>query len=44
MFDKDSGIVNIWVNLIKNNKYAQDDIPDLENLKDVVIDILNEAR
>lgn len=40
MFDKDSGLVQIWVKLIQNGTYTIDDVPDLFNLREVVIEIL----
>jgi len=42
MFNSESGLVKIWINLIKNknNKYSKEDIPKLDNLREVVLLIL----
>ena len=39
MFNKDSGLVKIWVRLLtqKNGKYTIDDIPSISNLKEIVL-------
>lgn len=39
MFNKDSAIVQVWVNLIngKDGKYTREQIPNLSNLREVVI-------
>ena len=42
MFDRNSGLVQIWVKLIRNSQYTIDMIPDISNLREVVIEILNE--
>lgn len=41
MFDKNSGIVKVWINLIKKQRYSIEDVPELANLKEVVISILD---
>lgn len=42
MFNKDSGLVQVWVNLIKNNAYTTNDIPNISNLREIVLEIINE--
>ena len=38
MFDENSGLVKTWVRLLKkkNSKYTIDDVPEIDNLVDVV--------
>lgn len=40
MFDKNSGLVQVWVRLIQNGTYSLNDVPNLSNLKDVVTSII----
>lgn len=40
MFNENSGLVKIWVDLIKSGKYTEEQIPELSNLKEVVISLL----
>ena len=35
-FTKDSGLVRVWVNLIKNGYRKLEEVPSLYNLKEVV--------
>lgn len=42
MFNKDSGLVQIWVKLILDGTYTIYDIPDLSNLREIVESILEE--
>lgn len=42
MFDKNSGLVQIWVKLILDGTYTIYDVPDLFNLKEIVESILEE--
>lgn len=41
MFNKNSGLVKVWVNLIRRNLYILDDVPYLDNLREVVASVLN---
>lgn len=41
MFNKNSGLVKVWVNLIKSKIYTLDDVPHLSNLRDVVASEIN---
>ena len=36
MFNKDSGLVKAWVNLIKQGAYTIEQVPNLSNLRGVV--------
>ena len=38
MFNKDSGLVKIWVRLLtsKNSSYTIDNVPSISNLKEIV--------
>ena len=40
MFDENSGLVKVWVRLIREGKKSLDSVPDLVNLKDVVQSIV----
>lgn len=42
MFNRNSGLVQVWVRLIKNGTYEISNIPNLSNLKQIVIEVLNE--
>lgn len=41
MFNKNSGLVKVWVNLIKCKIYTLDDVPYLDNLRDIVTSVIN---
>lgn len=45
MFNEKSGLVQVWVKLIsdENGRYSKDDIPNLSNLREVVIMILDKS-
>ena len=42
MFNKDSGLVKIWVRLLtsENNLYTIDDIPNISNLKEIILSLI----
>lgn len=44
MFNRNSGLVKIWVNLLsaENSKYTEDDIPDISNLITMVMLVIAE--
>jgi hypothetical protein len=44
MFNENSGLVKVWVNLIKRKLYTLDDVPYLDNLRDVVASVINEGE
>ncbi len=43
MFDKNSGLVGVWIRLIKAGTYTEDKVPQLSNLKDMVHKMLAEG-
>ena len=40
MFNKDSGLIKTWVNLIKQGAYTIEQVPNLSNLREVVASVL----
>lgn len=42
MLNENSGLVKIWVNLVKTGEYTIDDVPNLSNLKEVVLSLIQE--
>lgn len=40
-FDKNSMLVKSWVNLILMDVYTKEDVPNLSNLREVVIPIVD---
>lgn len=42
MFNKNSGLVKVWVSLILAGTYRKEQVPKLDNLKDVVYLIFEE--
>lgn len=40
MFNKDSGLVKVWVNLIEQGVYTIEQVPNLSNLREVVASVL----
>lgn len=44
MFNKNSGLVKIWVGLVLNpeNEYTIDDVPKISNLQDVVASVIKD--
>lgn len=40
MFNKNSGLVAIWVSLILNSTYTLEHVPKISNLKDVVTEVI----
>ncbi|XCH79073.1 MAG: hypothetical protein WHF31_16395 [Candidatus Dehalobacter alkaniphilus] len=43
MFNTNSGLVKTWVSLIRKGIYTTDDIPNIGNLREVVISVLGEG-
>lgn len=41
-FNKESGIVKVWVNLVQNGTYTRDQVPKMYNLQEIVSDVLDE--
>lgn len=44
MFNEHSALVQIWIRLIKNKTYTLNDVPNLSNLRDIVIEVLNKEE
>lgn len=42
MFNENSGLVQLWLRLIKNNEYTVNQIPNISNLRAVILAILAE--
>lgn len=42
MFNKNSGLVKVWVSLIMVGTYELEDTPKIANLKEVVSDVVKE--
>ena len=44
MFNENSGLVKIWVRLLtsNNSSYTIDNIPDISNLKEIVLSFVKE--
>lgn len=40
-FTKENELVRTWVRVIKSKDFTKDDIPKISNLRDVVVNILN---
>lgn len=43
MFNKNSGLVKVWVSLILSGTYTYEQCPKLSNLKDIVNSVLIES-
>lgn len=43
VFTKDSGLVRVWVNLIKNGYRKLEEVPNIFNLKEVVTEIIEKG-
>lgn len=41
MFNENSGLVQVWIRLIKQGLYTINNVPNLSNLREVVFNILN---
>lgn len=42
MFNKNSGLVKVWVSLIMEGTYKKEQVPELDNLKEAVYAVLDE--
>ena len=42
MFNESSGIVQVWVNLIRQEIYTVSQIPNLSNLREMIMFVLGE--
>lgn len=41
MFNKNSGLVKVWVSLVLAGAYTVEQVPELSNLKTVVTQVIN---
>ena len=41
-FDRNSGLVIVWVNMVQSGAYTRDQVPKMFNLKEVVGEVLDE--
>lgn len=41
-FDKNSGLVIVWVNMVQSGTYTRDQVPKMFNLREVVAEVLDE--
>ena len=46
MFNKNSGLVQIWIRLLSNNSnnYTTQDIPNISNLKKIILEELSKKE
>lgn len=42
MFTKNSGLVKVWLRLIKQGKKTIEDVPNISNLIEVIKNLINE--
>lgn len=43
MFNKNSGLVKVWVGLVLNGTFQLEQVPALSNLKEVVAEVIHEV-
>lgn len=43
IFTKESGLVSVWLRLIKSGKKTIEDVPAISNLKEIIIEELKEV-
>lgn len=41
-FNKESGLVKLWVKMVQGGTYTRDQVPKMFNLQEVVADVLDE--
>lgn len=41
-FNKESGLVKLWVKIVQDGTYTRDQVPKMFNLQEVVADVLDE--
>lgn len=41
-FNKESGLVKLWVKMVQDGTYTRDRVPKMFNLQEVVADVLDE--
>lgn len=43
MFNKNSQLVKTWVRLVSEGSYTREQVPNLSNLREVVLEVLDES-
>lgn len=41
VFTKDSALVKVWVNLVSTGAYSREQVPNLFNLRSVVLNVID---
>lgn len=41
-FNKNSGLVKLWVKMVQNGTYTRDQVPPMYNLQEVVAEVMDE--
>lgn len=41
-FNKESGLVKVWVNMVQSGTYSRDQVPKMYNLQEIVGEVLDE--
>lgn len=41
-FNKESGLVKLWVKMVQDGTYTRDQVPKMFNLQEVVADVMDE--
>lgn len=41
VLNEDSGLVKMWVQAVKDNRYTREQVPNLSNLREVVFKVLD---
>lgn len=44
MFNQDSGLVQVWKDLILSGEKSIDDIPNIKNLKEEIVKAINQTE
>lgn len=44
MFDENSGLVKVFTRHVKNGTFKLEDVPALDNLKEIVTEVLKEIQ
>jgi len=44
VFNENSGLVKVWVDLVQTGVYKLDHVPELSNLKQIVMQIIEPAE
>lgn len=44
MFDENSGLVKVWLDLIKKGRKTLDDVPNVSNLREVIEGLVNNGE